>query len=53
MIPFGEKIAAVRSAFLEEFQPIFQKQYRFLSESSEEVRIEYKSQLPRRKRPSR
>ncbi len=46
MIPFAEKISQVRLAFLEEFQPIFQKQYKFLSESSEEVRIEYRSQLP-------
>jgi DNA replication and repair protein RecF len=46
MIPFGEKIAQLRSSFLQEFEPVFQKQYQFLSESSEEVRIEYKSQLP-------
>lgn len=46
MIPFGEKTAQVRQAFLQELEPVFQKQYRFLSESSEEVRIEYKSQLP-------
>lgn len=46
MIPFAEKISRVRLQFLREFQPVFQKQYRFLSESSEEVRIEYKSQLP-------
>jgi DNA replication and repair protein RecF len=46
MIPFGEQISATRQAFLKEFEPVFQKQYRFLSESSEEVRIEYKSQLP-------
>ncbi|HSI89738.1 MAG TPA: DNA replication and repair protein RecF, partial [Adhaeribacter sp.] len=37
MIPFAEKISEVRFNFLQEFQPVFQKQYKFLSESSEEV----------------
>ncbi len=42
----GEQLALERQKFLEEFVPVFRKHYRHISESSEEVSLTYKSQLP-------
>ncbi|WP_162054038.1 DNA replication/repair protein RecF [Pontibacter pamirensis] len=42
----GELLAQERQKFLEEFVSIFRKHYRHISESSEEVSLTYKSQLP-------
>ncbi|MCC9138505.1 DNA replication/repair protein RecF [Pontibacter silvestris] len=46
LIPFAEQLAQERQVFLAEFVPIFQKHYRHISDSSEEVSLTYKSQLP-------
>ena len=46
LAPPGEWIAETRRTFLEKFGPVFQRHYRHLSESSEEVTLAYKSQLP-------
>lgn len=46
LVPAGEKISQLRQAFLEEFSPIFQRHYRHLTESSEQVQLQYKSHLP-------
>ncbi len=45
MIQLGTKIFASRKEFLEEFIPVFQKNYNFIGEEAEEVHLEYKSQL--------
>ncbi|GAB3825389.1 DNA replication/repair protein RecF [Pontibacter rugosus] len=45
LVPFGEQLAQERQAFLQEFVPIFQKHYRHISDSSEEVTLTYKCQL--------
>ncbi|GAB3542275.1 DNA replication and repair protein RecF [Pontibacter brevis] len=42
----GELLAQERQKFLEEFVPVFRKHYRHISDSSEEVGLTYKSQLP-------
>jgi DNA replication and repair protein RecF len=46
LIPAGEKITAIRAAFLNEFAPVFQQHYTHLSDSQEHVSLQYKSQLP-------
>jgi len=46
LVPFGEELAQERERFLQEFVPIFQKHYRHISDSSEDVTLTYKSQLP-------
>ncbi|MDX5481578.1 MAG: DNA replication/repair protein RecF [Hymenobacteraceae bacterium] len=45
LVPYGEQLAQERQAFLREFIPIFQKHYRHISDSSEEVTLTYKTQL--------
>ncbi len=45
LIVLGEKIHEVRKKFIEEFAPVFQDYYRFISGQQEEVSIEYSSQL--------
>ncbi len=45
LVPLGEQLAQERTSFLEEFIPIFQKHYRHISDSSEDVTLTYKSQL--------
>ncbi|MGV3503063.1 MAG: DNA replication/repair protein RecF [Adhaeribacter sp.] len=46
LVPAGEKIARRRQVFLEEFSPIFQRHYQHLTESGEQVELQYKSHLP-------
>lgn len=46
LVPAGAQLAEERQKFLQEFVPIFRKHYRHISESSEEVSLTYKSQLP-------
>ena len=46
LVPAGEVVSQVRQEFLKEFVPIFQKHYQFLTDSSEEVSLEFKSNLP-------
>lgn len=46
LVPAGEGIAQTRQAFLESFGPVFLRHYRHLSDSHEEVTLQYKSQLP-------
>lgn len=45
LVTYGERIASVRQTFLNDFIPIFQKYHSWLTEGSEEVSLEYKSQL--------
>ena len=45
MIALGEKIHQSRSAFIDKFQPLFQSYYEQICGHSEEVGLEYKSQL--------
>lgn len=46
LVPLGEQLAQERMAFLESFEPVFQKHYRHISDSHETVTLTYKSQLP-------
>jgi DNA replication and repair protein RecF len=46
LVPAGEKIVQVRQEFLQDLVPIFQKHYQHLTDSSEEVSLQYKSLLP-------
>ena len=45
LIDFAAKIYATRSAFMKQFNPIFQAYYKAISNSNELVDLEYKSQL--------
>ena len=45
LVSYGKKIFKERQAFLNDFIPIFQKYYNWLSSEKEEVGLEYKSQL--------
>jgi len=45
LIEFGQPVFDKRKAFLQEFNPIFEKNYRFLSEGREQVELVYESQL--------
>ncbi|MCC9165337.1 DNA replication/repair protein RecF [Pontibacter harenae] len=45
LVPYGVQLAQERQAFLDEFIPLFQKHYRHISDSSENVTLTYKSQL--------
>lgn len=45
LIHAGTEIHRRRQSFLEEFIPVFQSYYQFIGETSEEVRMEYRSQL--------
>jgi DNA replication and repair protein RecF len=45
LIQFGTQIYQRRKMFLEEFISVFQSFYNFIGEESEEVKLEYKSQL--------
>ncbi|MFH1321943.1 MAG: DNA replication/repair protein RecF [Bacteroidota bacterium] len=45
MIELGNKIYEKRLEFIKVFIPIFQKHYKFISESKERVNIDYQSQL--------
>jgi DNA replication and repair protein RecF len=46
LAPLGESLSALRVNFLTEFTPVFQNHYQQLAEGREQVRLEYKSQLP-------
>ena len=46
LAPLGESLSVARSSFLASFIPVFQRHYVQLAEGSEEVKLEYKSQLP-------
>lgn len=46
LVPLGEQLSQERMAFLESFEPVFQKHYRHISDSHETVSLTYKSQLP-------
>jgi len=46
LVPAGEAVSRVRQEFLKQFVPIFQKHYQHLTDSSEEVKLEFKSNLP-------
>jgi DNA replication and repair protein RecF len=45
LILYGEAIIDTRKKFLEEFIPLFNKNYRFISGSNEEVVLDYESSL--------
>jgi DNA replication and repair protein RecF len=45
LLDLGEKIFTVRSAFLENFLPMFREHFNFITGSRENVNIEYQSQL--------
>ncbi len=45
IIPLGEKIHATRIAFLEEFEPIFNRFHKKISQNNEKVQLTYTSQL--------
>ncbi len=45
LIQVGTRIHEVRKAFLNEFIPVFQKQYNFIGEEAEQIDLEYRSQL--------
>ena len=45
LIDLGTKIHAKRVAFMQKFNPIFQKYYKSISGKNEVVRLDYKSQL--------
>lgn len=45
LIPIAEEIHQKRSRFIGEFLPVFHRYYQFIGEESEEVEIEYRSQL--------
>ncbi|GAA4390380.1 DNA replication/repair protein RecF [Hymenobacter koreensis] len=46
MVPAGERLIQLRQEFLTTFIPVFQRHYLELSDSREEVTLDYKSQLP-------
>jgi DNA replication and repair protein RecF len=46
LVPAGQVIARTRQTFLDSFGPVFLRHYRHLSDSHEEVTLQYKSQLP-------
>ncbi|MFA7273883.1 MAG: DNA replication and repair protein RecF [Crocinitomicaceae bacterium] len=41
----GSRIHEVRKAFLAEFIPVFQRQYNYIGEETEQIDLEYRSQL--------
>ncbi len=45
LIAYGETIIAARERFLNEFTPLFNKNYQFISSSTENVSLEYESSL--------
>lgn len=45
LIPYGEQIHSKRKQFIDEFIPVFQKYYQFISEGTEKVSLDYHSQL--------
>lgn len=45
LVEIGERIYSRRNQFMLDFQPAFQKYYRFISDSAEEVSLIYESQL--------
>lgn len=45
LIPLGIQIHKIRKQFIEEFLPIFQEYYQFISQGNEKVNIVYESQL--------
>lgn len=45
LIKYGEPIYEARKAFIEDFLPVFQKYYQFISGQKEEVSLIYQSQL--------
>ena len=45
IIPLGEKIHATRITFLEEFEPIFNRFHKKISQNNEKVQLTYTSQL--------
>ena len=45
LIQYGEPIHEKRKAFIEEFSPLFQQHYDFISQKKEEVSLIYESQL--------
>ncbi len=46
LAPLGEGLSILRTSFLTEFLPVFQRHYQQLAEGREQVSLEYKSQLP-------
>lgn len=48
LIILGEKIHSVRKAFIQDFSPLFQQYFNFISSQKENVNIEYSSQLNER-----
>jgi DNA replication and repair protein RecF len=45
LVIYGEEIVKIRKHFLDEFIPLFTKNYQFISDSKEEVELEYESKL--------
>lgn len=45
LIQIGTRIHDVRKAFLAEFIPVFQRQYNYIGEETEQIDLEYRSQL--------
>lgn len=45
LIKYGEPIFEARKEFIEKFQPLFQKNYDFISDKKESVKLEYDSSL--------
>lgn len=45
MIQYGNKIHTTRAKFIQDFEPVFQEYYRFISQGNEKVSIQYISQL--------
>lgn len=45
LIDHGEEIYKKRQAFIEQFLPEFERHYRFLTDSAEQVKLKYESQL--------
>jgi DNA replication and repair protein RecF len=45
LVMYGEEIVKIRQRFLDEFIPLFTKNYQFISNSNEEVSLEYDSKL--------
>ena len=46
LAPAGAYLASVRQTFLTNFLPVFQQHYQHLSDSSETITLDYKSELP-------
>jgi DNA replication and repair protein RecF len=46
LAPLGEGLSQLRTNFLGEFTPVFQRHYQQLAEGREQVTLDYKSQLP-------